>query len=707
MQKLILIRTKEGVRELCQYLEDKTVMSVDTETTGLKVDSEIIGISICAEDDIGYYIVTAEWDVGGQALRYLDTKDEIPNLLKLLTSKKLIFHNGVYDCAMILNNYGISLIEALHTDTMILAHLLDENRRVGLKELGAAAYGDSAKKEQEEMKASVLANGGQLTKECYELYKADSELMGKYGAKDAILTWNLFYEMVPQLFEEKLDAFFYEDESMPMLRGPTFHLNTSGLNVDLDKLASLKSGLEIKILELHAFIYKEIDAHIKEAFPGTTKKNQFNVNSNNQLAWLLFEKLGNVFPKLSQEGRHLCHALELQVPYSGPAKRDFIQTVKSSKGFQWRDPGVVWDKKTRRYKGKAKVKDYWTYISTDMMVLQSLAQKYTWVAKLLDFKRLNKLLYTYVEGIATGIQYGVIRPSFLQHGTTSGRYSSRNPNFQNLPRDDKRVKSCIVARKGNVFVGADYSQLEPRVFASFSGDKRLLNCFKDGDDFYSVVGTEVFDKKGLSLKKNDKEGFAAKHPQLRDVSKVVALSSVYGTTAAKMAPTVGKSMEECQYIIDNYFNKFPQVKILMETAHHEARTKGVVYSLFGRPRRMPQALEIDKSYKGLEHAQLPYEARNLLNLAINHTIQSTGASIMNRASIAVYRAIQELIGQDTRWSKVRIVLQVHDELVLEGPEALGPDMAYLLKSCMEKTTQLPGVELIAEPKIAYNLADLK
>lgn len=704
MQKLILIRDSAGVLDLIEYIKDKTAIAVDCETTGVLNTSEVIGISICAERDVGYYIITAEWK--DSSLNYLHTKEYLPQLLRCLGQHPLIMHNGIFDCNMIKQNYKVSLIESLHTDTMLLAHTLDENRRVGLKDLAYEVYGASAKKEQEEMKTSVLVNGGQLTKNCYELYKADSELIGRYGAKDAILTYNLFYEMGEQLIAEKLDGLFY-DEVMPLLKGPTYDLNTIGLKVDPVALAKLKLELEVEIMELQGFIYKEIDQHIKDKYPGTNKKNSFNIGSSNQLAWLLFDKLGNEFPKLSDEGRDLAKTLQMQVPYSPSAKRNFIAGIKCYLGHQWRAAKTIWDKKTKRFKGKAKVKDYWTYLSTDKTVLQHFANKYAWVEKLLLHKKLKKLLSTYVEGIEKLTQYGVIRPSFLQHGTTSGRYSSRHPNFQNLPRDDKRVKSCIIARLGQVFVGADYSQLEPRVFASFSKDKRLLDCFRTGDDFYSVIGVEIFNKFECSLKKDESNSFAKKYPKLRDIAKMVALSATYGTTAVKMAPSIGKTVQEAQEIIDNYFEKFPQVQALMIRAHDEVKSKGIVHNLFGRPRRIPQALEINKQFPGLAHAELPYDARNLLNLAINHTIQSTGASIINRASIALYETIQKLGRASPHWQDVKIVLQVHDELVLEGPEHLGDDMAYVLKAAMENTVTLPGVSLVAEPKIGRTLAELK
>ena len=167
-------------------------------------------------------------------------------------------------------------------------------------------------------------------------------------------------------------------------------------------------------------------------------------------------------------------------------------------------------------------------------------------------------------------------PSFLQHGTTSGRYSSRNPNFQNLPREDKRVKSCIVARPGKVFVGADYSQLEPRVFASLSQDEKLMAAFRSSDDFYSTIGVEVFDRYECSLQKDAPDSFAKRYPQERHYSKTIALAATYGATANRLARSTGKSVEETQLILDAYFEKFPSVKTMMLDSHQQAKLLGRV-----------------------------------------------------------------------------------------------------------------------------------
>ncbi len=670
------------------YLEDKVFVAFDTETTGLSHDAEVVGFSVSADIELGYYVVLKRWDKVNATLNEVIPAEVGSLVLEMLTTKKLIMHNGVFDCAKVCYNFNIDLMPSLHTDTLILGHLLNENRPNGLKELGSFLYGENAKAEQAAMKESIKANGGVITKEKYELYKADAELIGHYGAKDAILTLKLFYDLVPQLFDEGLDKFFYDDESMPLLRGPTYEMNNAGLRVDSEKLQKLKGTIEAECLELKAYIYDQITPSVKDKYPGTNKRNTFNIGSSEQLSWLLYHVLKNEFHTLTDTGREICKALDLKLPYAPATKRAFIETVLLNQGQVYNDAGK-------------RIGAPWKYLKCDKEALDKLAPKYKWVAKLLEYSKAQKILKTYVIGIQERITYGIIRPSFLQHGTTSGRYSSRNPNFQNLPRNDKRIKDCIVARPGMVFVGADYSQLEPRVFASQSKDEKLLACFASGEDFYSVIGAEVFNRKNCSLIKDADDSFASLYPKERDIAKVVALSSTYGTTAAKMAPAIKRPIGEAQEVIDKYFDSFPSVYLFMLESHEQAKSQGYVTNLFGRKRRMPEALEIKKVYGNSAHDELPYNIRNILNLAVNHRVQSTGASIVNRASIEFHRKIK------SEGLQAQIVLQVHDEIVVECPKEDAQTVAMYLKVAMEKAVELPGVNLEAIPKIGKTLAELK
>lgn len=849
--KHIIVNDVEGVARLREYLKGKELAAVDTETTGVTRSDSVIGYSICAEDNIAWYVATNWWDKDEQTLKEFEgVREASKGVFEDLKGKAIIGHNILFDCLMVENNYGVSLIESVFADSMLMSQLIDENRRHGLKELAADIWGEDATEEQRKMKDSVTENGGVLTKKAFQLYRGDWDLIAEYGAKDALLTYRLFHYLWPILEEEKMVEFFME-ESMPLLRGPTYHLNSNGLKVDIDKLTTLKKELEVEAAQLVEFVDREIVSLIQDKYPGTNKKNTFNIDSREQMAWLLFEKMGNQFVKVSNTGADLCKALDFKRPYSYKAKAEFIRMVTRLKGEVWREKGT-WDPKKRKKLGQAKVKDYWCYLSVDKSVLLTFAKEYQWVEKLLELRKVDKLLGTYVEPILRQQQYGVIYPQYLQHGTTSGRYSCiaegsmismpggdkpieqvvpgdlvycftddgkptvsrvtntfdngiqdcvkitwksqgshrkgtlictpdhklkcrtgewkpaeelkkderiyhlrravnpvnerariyglnhkiisvlpegkrhvfdleveghhnfianelcvhncKAPNFQNLPRDEKRLSKCFIPRPGEVFVASDASQLEPRIFASYSQDERLMGCFSSGQDFYSIIGATVFGVTGCNLVKddNDPNFFGNKYKDYRQVSKTISLSATYGTTAFKMAPLLGKSTEEAQEIITNYFTQFPKVKEMMTRSHNQAKSQGYVENLFGRKRRLPEALKINRIYgKDTEHKDLPYEARNVLNLSVNHPVQSTGASIMNRSAIRFLELCKN------NGIKVKIVMQVHDSLVIQCAKENANDVALLLQESMENTVTLPGVKLEAIPKIGTDLSQVK
>lgn len=704
MSKKIIIDSLQDLNDLIQTIEglDRSdiLMSFDTETTGLTKDAEIVGYSLAWETDVGYYVILRKWIIEdlvtkqGKLIANTELIDRTKHLLLLLLSFRLVGHNFGFDAEKVDIQYKIDLMPALHTDTQEMWHLADENNSCALKEVGERVVGEDAKEEQSRMKASVIANGGIWQESrggIKEMYKADPYLLAEYGAQDAVLTLIICYEGIQRLADEGLLDFFYDEESMPLLKGPTYQMNTTGLKVDVAKLKELQVQLIADCGRLKMEIETELAPLTKAKYPNGfgKKKGQFNIGASAQLSWLLFIELKNEFKLLTNGGRTMAKQLcNGRIPYTAQAKRDFIRAC-----FELNDPKKLPQK----------------FLKCDKDTLTGLAKKYEWVRKLLYYKAYEKIRTTYVEGIQERLRYGVIHPSFLQHGTTSGRYSSKNPNFQNLPKNDKRVKACIIARPGKVFVGADHSQLEPRVFSSVSGDPTLTGSFAKGEDFYSVVGIPIFKDFECSAFKDEKvaNSWAILYPHKRDNTKTFALATPYGTTAhqqaRKMKDQDGNplSIEQCQAYMDAYFRAYPKVHKMMLDSHDQAMTNGVVYSLYGRPRRIPKAKHLRKIYgPKAKHGDMPYEARTLLNLAMNHRCQSTAASVINRGAILFYHKCQEL-GLDAR-----IVLQVHDELVIECAKEIAELVAKLLKECMESIT-LPGVNLKAEPKIASNLADLK
>jgi len=703
--QLTIIRDLPELEALEAYLKDFDYIAFDTETTGLLKSSEILGFSICAEPDKAFYVVHKGWNPVLQIVQ----RQGIPlvictEFMKSLIGKKLVAHNAVFDCAMISSYFKVNLIDSIHTDTMLLAHLLNENRRVGLKELTSSMYGEDSTVEQQKMKDSVYANGGVLTKDKYEMFKADTQLMAEYGAKDALLTYKLFLDLTSEMFDQGLDTFFFE-ETMPLLRGATYQMNTVGIKVDQERLSSLKRQLEIECLEAKAFIYQEIDQHIKGRYPGTNKKNSFNIGSNVQMSWLVFGKLGLEFSTLTDAGKALCRQLGMKIPYNITAKREFIRnitTMHDTGRASSLEATIAKASGTKKKKG-SKIKEPWAYISCDKNALEKHAKTHKWIEVLLEYQKKTKLLNTYVEGINSRLEYGILQGSFLQHGTTSGRYAARNPNLQNMPRDDKRIKECLIARPGKVLVGADFSQLEVRVFASVSQDPTLLKSFESGYDFYATIGIEVFEVYDATpYKDGSPEAFGIKYKKLRDDIKVFALASVYGASAWQLKSKLGKSEQDTQEDLEAYFEKFPKVAQMMLDSHEQVKRDGQVTSIYGRPRRLPAAKKITQLFGNQAHKDLPYEARSMLNLAVNHRIQSTAASVCNRSMIKFVNDIKTLNIEDCY-----IISQVHDEIIVECRQEDAETVAVVLQNAMEHGVILPGVKLEAKPVIASNMGDLK
>lgn len=752
-QNLLIVEDLETLQFVKDYISNPEFeyVAYDTETTGVGKEAEIIGFSLAAEESIGIYVVLSYWEstvkhdeckqcpapmfkkdgtlkkaakckvcknekvitTHSGKMHYLpEMKAAAKEIIETLKTKKLIMHNAPFDCEMTNRDFKIELMPSVHTDTLPLARLLNENESGALKEIGYRLFGESAKKEQAEMKASVIQNGGTWSegpKGVKEMYKADKDLLGMYAAKDAILTLKIFYELIPQLFEEGLDKFFYEDESMPLLRGPTYEMNTTGLRVDTDRLTKLRSELDDECQRLKSEIFEAIYDKVKDKYPDKTGPKAFNIGASQQMAWLMFIRLGNEFSKLTDGGRDLAKRLLEKVPYNAAAKRAFIKAIHDER-HRLEEEMLTETNETSLKIMRKQANKMWPekYLKCDKDTLVDFAKKYDWVVKLLKYSNYKKLRSTYCDNILSKQRYAIIHPSFHQSGTTSGRYSSSDPNFQNLPRDDKRIKSCIISRPGKVFVGADYSQLEPRCFASTSQDPALMSCFEKGQDFYSVVGIPIFKDFSYSAYKKDPNSWAVKQEHKRQIAKAFALATPYGTTsfqqAEKLRDQEGNRLthQECQAIIDAYVEAYPLVHKMMVDSHQMVMRDGAVYNLFGRPRRIPEAKRLLKIYgPNACHEDMPYEHRSLLNLSMNHRVQSTAASIVNRAAIAFYKRMRELN------IDASLILQVHDELVAECWEKDKEIVARELKHAMENTNTLPGVKLVAEPKIAKNLADLK
>ena len=321
--------------------------------------------------------------------------------------------------------------------------------------------------------------------------------------------------------------------------------------------------------------------------------------------------------------------------------------------------------------------------STDQSVLEELAQTYEIPKLILEYRQISKLKSTYVDALPLLIhpQTGRVHTSFNQTGTATGRLSSSDPNLQNIPiRSDlgRLIRGAFVPEKGNVLIAADYSQVELRILAHLSGDEVLVSAFRAGEDIHERTAMEVFSAEQLTNK-----------AECRRRAKVINFGIVYGLSAFGLSKTLGISREDAQSFIDAYFQRYCGVRAWLDFTLNEVRRLEYSKTLFGRIRQIP---DINSKDNNLRH----FAERT----AVNSPIQGTAADIIKIAMIRIHRALGE------RQLSAKILLQVHDELVLEVPEKERDIVLDLVRREMEGAVRLL-VPLKVDMNVAGSWMDMK
>ncbi len=310
--------------------------------------------------------------------------------------------------------------------------------------------------------------------------------------------------------------------------------------------------------------------------------------------------------------------------------------------------------------------------STDVEVLEKLIDEHPVIREILDYRQLVKLNSTYVEGMLPYInpKTNRIHSYFHQTVTATGRISSAEPNLQNIPTRfelGKLLRKVFKPEKGRIFIDADYSQIELRVFAHIANDENMIKAFKDGIDIHRDVASKVFNKKLEEVTSEE-----------RTKAKAVNFGIVYGISDFGLGEQLHMPRKEAKEYIEEYLKKYSGIKEFMEKIDEEAKENGFVNTIFGRRRNIPEL-------KSQNFMVRQFGSRAALNMPI----QGTAADIMKIAMIEVNKKIEE------KRLKTKIVLQVHDELLLEVPEEEKNEAIDILKSSMENATKL-SVPLIAE-----------
>ena len=321
--------------------------------------------------------------------------------------------------------------------------------------------------------------------------------------------------------------------------------------------------------------------------------------------------------------------------------------------------------------------------STDSDVLEKLKNEHPIIEKILEYRQLAKLNSTYVEGLKPYINHktGRIHSFFHQTITATGRISSTEPNLQNIPTRlefGKQLRKVFKPAEGKIYIDADYSQIELRVLAHLSEDEHMIQAFKNNEDIHKQAASKVF---GVPQEMVTKEQ--------RSSAKAVNFGIVYGISEFGLGEQLGIGRKQAKEYIEQYLTEYAGVRKFMNDSVEIAKKQGYSTTLFGR-RREIQELN-SKNYMIRQFGE---------RVAMNTPVQGTAADIMKIAMIKVFEELKK------RNLKSRIILQVHDEMMIEAPISEKEEVKQLLKKCMESATSLK-VPLIAEISEAYNWYDCK
>ena len=321
--------------------------------------------------------------------------------------------------------------------------------------------------------------------------------------------------------------------------------------------------------------------------------------------------------------------------------------------------------------------------STDVDVLEKLREEHPVIERLLEYRQLMKLNSTYVEGMKPYINPKTkrIHSFFHQTITATGRISSTEPNLQNIPTRfelGKKLRKVFKPAEGNLYIDADYSQIELRVLAHISNDEHMVQAFNNGEDIHKQAASKVFNTPIDEVTKEQ-----------RSNAKAVNFGIVYGISDFGLGEQLGISRKKAKQYIEQYLEQYSGIKKFMDDIVEQAKEKGYVETLFKRRRYIPELKS--NNYMVRQFGQ---------RVAMNTPIQGTAADIMKIAMINVLKEIK------SKNMKSKIVLQVHDEMMIEAPLEELDNITVILKNCMENAIKL-NVPLIAEVSEASNWYDCK
>ncbi len=659
MKDYTIVDNVSKLSKLITHINKYHTFAYDIETTGLVPTKEkVIGFSISGKVGEAYYVPHLTWDNKQNKLVEIYSFDKMIELFNMLKGKELLMWNGSFDVRFTKDYFNIDYTEELFADVMLMKHTIEEEGKFSLKgcaiqyqeEIGLDVE-EEANKEQIALKENVAKNGGSTTKDNYEMYKADLDVMGPYAAADADLTLRLAVLFREKLEEENLVDFFYDEEVMPLYKYVTITMETNPVQLDIDKIKYYKHKIEQDIESLHKEVIdtlmacpetvkwvetvavakypakptgnfaqrvvEEFNLPLPKSASGKysiSKKNVESLPECEAKNFLLKKDIGlnkkvkatrlakKLYPKAPEENGYL-------IPWGDIQKNISIDLWSESNG----GPVNISSKKQmgeivfNHFKIKPLTKTKKGAPQFNDTMIQYLADNgHTWASKLSDYNKLNKIKSAYMDRFLEKNIGGKYYFYYKQHGTLSGRYSS---DAQQLPRPKEEgelsplvleynnaIRSFFVAGEGRKFIDADYESLEPHVFAHVSGDEGLREIFRKGHDIYSTIAIQTEKLEGISADKKAPNFLKNINAPLRQKAKAYSLGVPYGMTPYALAKTLEVDEKEAVKLYNGYLDGFPELKKWMAKSKRDAQQKGYVTTQTGRVRHLPKVKQLYKEH---------------------------------------------------------------------------------------------------------------
>jgi len=691
-KKYYTVQDSETLKLMFQHIQESEVIAVDTETTGLNPRKDkIIGWSISGDEGIGFYLPTLVFDYEKDEL-VLQTIDDTStellsrNLLKGLLGKKLVFHNASFDVQFIKNYFGVDLLPDVWVDTGLLVHTVYEEGAFGFgnpfglksiaimnqKALGLDVE-KAANEEQVELKESIKKNGGSVTKESFQIYKADLDILSKYASADTDLTLRICNLYLGKLKEEGLEKFFFEDEVMPIYREVTVPMEAQGVDLDVELIERIHTEITEDQAKNKEIVMKSLlDVPEVKAWVVDTATDAYPPSHKGNFAQRLVQRYSLPLPKSDKTGKYSLTQKNIEELEDSKIKEflltgdleliDEVERARISMSL-WKEAndGEYLNIQSKKHLGeivfkymgiKPKVSGANTKSGRDkfdMSMVEELAKTYPWAENLRIYNKLLKIKSTYVDRFRDRQEDGRYYFYFKQNGTVSGRYGS---DAQQLPKPLEEgedapvimkyvniVREFLIAGPGRKVIDADYESLEPHCFASVTGDKALQEIFNKGWDFYSTVAikTEKLNEQrdrfpnGVSADKKADNYLKKLEPVARNKAKAYSLGIAYGMEAYALKMTLDVDQKTAEGLIKGYLDGFPELAAWRERSREMVKAYGKIENYVGRVRHLPKVKRI---YEQVGDRMMDWRYRKQLETQIpTKTNPKTGKIISPRDQV--------------------------------------------------------------------------